>query len=219
MRSMIRVFIAEDEALYRNAIHVMIDREADMSVIGTADNGAEAVRSIKHLMPQLVLLDIRMPQMNGLEVIKEIRRFSDDILILILTTFLEQEYIVECLANGANGYLLKSTDFDKVIEQIRDLLSGQYLLSTDVATELAKYALENQRSNKHRQIPQLPKECEHLFTPREKEVIALLQVRLTNKEIAQQLHVSEGTVKNYLTTIFNKIHVKNRLEAIAYFEK
>jgi DNA-binding NarL/FixJ family response regulator len=162
-----KIFIADDEALFRNAIELIINSEEDMEVIGTAENGLEAIQKIEQLQPHIVLLDIQMPVMNGIECTRRIRAQFPDMHILILTTFNEEDYIIEGLAYGANGYLLKGIDFKKLIQTIRDAMNGQYLLPTEVAGKLAKYLLNNKSSGIDNELPSFIR-ADSNFTSREK---------------------------------------------------
>src|SRR5690554_1071689 len=128
----IRILIVDDEELIRHGMKLILDSEEDMNVVGTAGDGLKAVQLAKQLHPHLILMDIQMPVMNGIESIKQIREENDDVVILILTTFNEEEYIVEGLAVGAGGYLLKGIEFEKLITTIRDAMKGDFYLSSEV---------------------------------------------------------------------------------------
>jgi DNA-binding NarL/FixJ family response regulator len=216
--TVLNVFIADDEELFRTGIEIVINAEEDMKVIGTAKNGLEAVQKLQIQSADIALIDIKMPVMNGIECIKKLRELGLSLPILILTTFNEEDYVIEGLAHGANGYLLKGINFNKLIKAIRNVADGQHLISPDVARKLANYLLERNSSKNESNLPSSLFSSTR-FSPREKDVLQLLMQRLSNQEIAAKLFVSEGTVKNYLTTIYDKLQVKNRREAIQYLLK
>lgn len=209
-----KVFITDDDQLICSAMEILINTEEDMTVVGTAHNGADALDRIRLLQPDIVLMDVRMPIMNGIETTKKLRGLYPNLKILILTTFNEEDYLIEALANGANGYMLKNTDFAQIRSTIRNALSGQYMLSTEVAIKLSSYLSSSLKAkNVPFTLPPSINNREH-FTNREQEIILLLGQRLSIREIADHLFIAEGTLKNYLTTIYHKLDVKNRHEAI-----
>jgi len=212
----LQIFIAEDEAMIRNSLIAAIRMEPDMNVIGFAENGLDALQSIRTHQPDLVLMDIQMPGLNGIECIKKLRELRYAGIILILTSHSDEQYIIEGLANGATGYLLKSPHFQSMIQTIRDAMKGQYILPAEVATKLVRYIQENNPSTRHAALTKLM--SSHAITQREREVIVMLLNRLSNKEIAEKLYVSNGTVKNHLTSIYEKLGVNNRQEAIHYLK-
>lgn len=208
----LKVFICDDDAFFRKAIQLIVDDEPNFTVIGTAENGVEALRKIRESKPDVVLMDVQMPKMNGIECIRYLKQDFPDMPIVILTTFNEEEYIVTGLANGANGYIVKGIDFHILIDTMRALTKGQYMLPIEVATKLAKYTL-SKLDHQENVLPDFITSS-NTFTNKECEIVALLAKRLTNKEIAQKLFISEGTLRNYMTTIYEKLDVKNRNEAI-----
>jgi DNA-binding NarL/FixJ family response regulator len=214
--SALKIFIAEDEDLLRNGLELVINSDEGMKVVGTAANGLEALAKIEQTKPDLILMDIQMPIMDGIECIRRIRELNSDVIILILTTFNEEEYIIGGLAGGANGYLIKGIDFQKLLQTIRDAMEGQYFLPAEVAAKLVQYIYERNLSEKKYSLTSF---ITNTFTTREQEIIPLLLDRLTNREMAEKLFVSEGTMKNYLTIIYEKLNVKNRLEAIQCLQR
>lgn len=217
MAERFKVFIADDDEFFLGAIGLIISGEEDMEVAGTARNGVEALRKIRELGPDIVLMDIKMPKMNGIETIRHLRRYHPDMLIIILTTFNEEEYIIEGLANGANGYLVKGIDIRKLLSTIRDISKGEFLLPVEVATKLAKFTLRQMGKD----IKALPDRLTagNTFTNKEYEVMKLLSQRYSHKEIARKLFISEGTLRNYLSIIYEKLGVRNRNEAIELLTK
>lgn len=217
MAKLTRVFITDDDPFFVGAMELIINAEEGFGVIGTAENGVDALQKIRHMQPDVVLMDIKMPKMNGIECIKHLKRDYPDMLVIILTTFNEEEFIVEGLANGANGYLIKGIDIQVLMQTIRDITKGHYILPVDVATKLAKYTLI-QMSKEKKELPEFITSS-NTFTKKEYDVMKLLAQRYSHKEIAQKLFISEGTLRNYLTIIYEKLHVKNRNEAIQLLTK
>lgn len=218
MSDKINIFIAEDEDLFRMGMELFLNREEDMQVIGHAVNGFQALEQIKRCQPNLILMDIQMPVMNGIECIKKIREGNSEVIIIILTTFNEEEYIIEGIASGANGYFIKGIDFNKLITVIRDAVKGQYRLPEEVVTKLVRYINHHDFSAGKKNLPASITDGNQ-FTKREQEILLLLLDRLTNKEMSTRLFISEGTLKNYLTIIYEKLGVKNRLEAIQHLSE
>jgi DNA-binding NarL/FixJ family response regulator len=210
-----KIFIVDDEALISSALEVVIQAQADMEVVGVAHNGIDALNQLAYIHPDLVIMDVRMPKMDGIECTQRIKERYPSILILIHTTFNEESYIIDGLANGANGYLLKGVDFPQLIATIRSTLHGQYILPAEVAAKLAAYLMNNKTSSKD--FHTLPKFImdNYKLTSREQEILLLLGNRLSIREIADEMHISEGTTKNYLTVVYEKLEVANRYEAIS----
>jgi DNA-binding NarL/FixJ family response regulator len=213
----LKIFMTNDDAFFLIALELIVRGEEDMELIGTAVSGAEALRKIRELKPDVVLMDIKMPKMNGIETIRHLKRDHPDMIILILTTFNEEEYIVEGLANGANGYLIKGIHPRKLISTIRDISQGQFILPVEVATKLAKFTLH--QLNKEKKALPDSITTSNTFTNKEFQVMTLLSQRYSHKEIARKLFISEGTLRNYLSVIYEKLGVRNRNEAIELLTK
>ncbi|MEX1030106.1 MAG: response regulator transcription factor [Paenibacillaceae bacterium] len=139
MTTHIKVLVVDDETLIRNGLELVINPEADMEVVATSQDGLDAIKKTEQYKPDLVLMDIQLPIMNGIEAIKKIRERNSKVIILILTTFNEDEYVIEGLANGANGYLLKRAEYTLLLQSIRDAMKGQYFLPIEVAAKLVNY--------------------------------------------------------------------------------
>lgn len=139
MTTKVKVLIVDDEPLIRSGLELAINSEDDMEVVATAQDGLEAIKKAKQYRPDLILIDIQMPVMNGIASIKKIRARDNKVIILILTTFNEDEYVIEGLANGANGYLLKRAHYGQLLQSIRDAAKGQYFLPIEVAAKLVNY--------------------------------------------------------------------------------
>jgi DNA-binding NarL/FixJ family response regulator len=209
-----KVFITDDEVLICNALEIVIQSQPDMEVVGVSHSGVDTLTQLEKIHPDLILMDVRMPIMDGIECIKKIKERYPDMLILILTTYNEESYIIDGLAHGANGYLLKGLDFPQLIATIRSTLNGQYILPAEVAAKLSHYLMNTKFAS--RDFHKLPTFItdNHSLTAREQDILLLLGNRLSIREIADELHISEGTIKNYLTIVYEKLNVSSRYEAI-----
>ncbi|MCU6792870.1 response regulator transcription factor [Paenibacillus sp. WQ 127069] len=217
MSNPLKVLIVEDDALLRSGLELIIASEEDMEVSGAAQNGLEAVKFLNASSPDIVLMDVQMPEMDGLACIREIRKRNAELPILILTTFNEEEYIFQGLADGANGYLIKGLDFEKLVQAIRDTVNHQFILPAQVAAKVAKYAMKNNQFIKEKRLKHFF-ETDDLFSETEHQIIAMLLQRLSNKEMGDTLFFTEGTIKNKLTVIYDKLGVNNRQDAIHRLE-
>lgn len=211
----LRILIAEDQTLLRDSLHTILNLEDDMEVIGVAENGEEAYRMTRKFFPDLVLMDIEMPKMDGIECTRLIKRDCPQVKVLILTTFAEEDYIVEALANGAMGFLVKDIPGDKLLNAIRDAVHGQLMLPGVIAEKLAKRLLHANRSKAVDGV-------EHIgftLTERDKSIISLMIRGMNNQQIARTLFMTEGTVKNYVSAIYGKIGIHERTRAVIYLKK
>lgn len=207
----ITIVIADDQLLTREGLRTILNLEDDFEVIGVAKNGEEACQMAESLQPDLVMLDIQMPIMDGISALKRIKRSSPKIFILILTTFIDEDYIVEGMANGASGYMLKDMDADKMIASIRDTVSGQFILPASVAAKLAARMNRFTEDYEHFQRSSLVR---MKLTEREEELAQLIIRGLNNREIADALHIAEGTARNYISNLYGKLEVVDRAQAI-----
>lgn len=207
----IKIVIADDQMLTREGLRTILDLEDDFEVVGVAKNGEEACELTEVLQPDLVLLDIQMPVMDGISALKRIKHSCPNIFILILTTFIEEDYIVEGMANGASGYMLKDMDADKMITSIRDIVSGQFILPAAVAAKLAGRLNRFTEDYAHFQRNSL---SVIKLTEREEELAQLIIKGLNNREIADTLHIAEGTARNYISNLYGKLEVVDRAQAI-----
>jgi DNA-binding NarL/FixJ family response regulator len=210
---MIRVLLADDQALVRAGFRALLDAQEDIEVVGEAEDGAAALRLAQELTPDVVLMDIRMPGMDGLQATQAIA--EDDALagvrVIILTTFDLDEYVFESLRVGASGFLVKSTDPAELLNAVRVVAAGEALLSPGVTRRLiAEFA---QRAKKPQSIPSLD-----LLTEREREVMGLVAEGLSNDEIASRLVVSPATAKTHVSRAMVKLGARDRaqLVVIAY---
>lgn len=208
---MIKVLIADDQTLMRDGLKTILDLEDDIEVIATAENGEIAFEKSITLNPDVILMDIRMPIMNGVESVKKIKSMLPKVAVIMLTTFDDDEYIIEALSNGASGYLLKDMPAEKLIEAIRDSLKGQLFIPTNIAAKLISRLYEKETSKKT-----LKKDLE--LSERELEVSSLLIEGYNNKQISSKLFISEGTVKNYISNIYSKIGISDRTKAALFLK-
>jgi len=219
---MIRIVIADDQRLMRDGLQTMINLTGDMEVVALAENGLEAVRLAKERRPDLVLMDIQMPVMDGIAATKQLRTECPDVKILILSTYAEDDYIIEALVNGACGFLLKDLPGEKMMSSIRDAVGGTLLMPNAIASRLAAklnvLASADASAGSYRRPDGLGHGVDLSavdFTEKEREIIALMTEGRSNREIAGALFVSEGTMRNYISVIYNKIGVNDRLKAVA----
>lgn len=206
----IKVLIVDDQTLMCDGLKTIIDLEDNMEVVGVAKNGQEAIKICKDIMPDIILMDIRMPLMNGVETTKIIKSLYEDIKILILTTFDDDQYIIEAIANGATGYILKDIEGDDLIGAINDTYRGAFMMPSAIAQKIAKHL---SRSNPKASI----KERSILkdFSEREIQIAKLMIAGLNNRDIATSVYMSEGTVKNYISNIYSKVGTSERVAAIS----
>ncbi|MNO26873.1 Transcriptional regulatory protein DegU [compost metagenome] len=209
------LLIVDDDPFIRESLTLLIGMDPDIEVIGSVQNGAEAVDFISQgEKPSVVLMDIRMPECNGVEGTKRIKALYPDISILMLTTFDDDEFILEALKNGASGYLLKNIPPDRIIQGIKTVHSGSMLIHPDIARKLTGLLRESVSPP-----PQSNKLSNAGLTAAEHQVVTLIAEGMSNKEIAQKLFLSEGTVKNYVTEILHKLGVRDRTQiAILYWK-
>lgn len=204
----IRVLIADDQTLMREGLQTLLELSPGIRVVGQAGDGEEAVALAREVRPDVVLMDVRMPIMDGVEATRRIRRELSDTQVIILSTFDDDEYIFEGLVAGAKGYLLKDVSSEGLANAIRTVYQGQALLPPSIAskvvTEFSRLATQRE--------PVAPLYEE--LTPRELEVLRLLAARASNRRIAEALCITEGTVKNHISSILGKLGVSNRTEAV-----
>ena len=210
-----RLLIADDHDLIREGIRTMLARESDLEVVGEAENGREAVEFCRELRPHLVLMDVRMPEMDGLDATRAIKADHPEVSILIITTHASTEYLLEAVEAGAAGYVLKDAPKRQLVDAVRKTLTGESALNQDLAMGLLRrLAGENKAQTNLSDEPR--KNSNQLIeplTPREVEILRLLAGGLTNPEIARRLIVSTGTVKNHVQHIIRKLGVSDRTQA------
>lgn len=203
-RDRIRILLADGHHLVRQGIRQLLDQETDFEVLVEVDNGLEAVRLARELKPDIVIMEARMPGLDSVEAIKQIKTDLPETAVIILTAYQKEEYIIELLGAGAAGYLLKSSHGDELVQAVRLIRAGEFVSHPLVAQKLFKRATRR---------PLAVNSVEHL-THRELEVLKLAARGMSNRDIAAELDVGLRTVKGHLTTIFDKMSVKSRTEAV-----
>ena len=206
----IRVLLVDDHPLFRKGIASLLSAEPGFDVVGEASNGQEAIEKARDLMPDVILMDISMPGVNGLEATRRIKQEIPYVRIVILTVSDEDQNLFEAIKDGAQGYLLKKIDPQTLFQTLRGVLEGEAPLSRAMAMKLlAEFA-------RQRRAASGPPTPTSTLTEREKEVLGLLAAGKTNKEIAGALAIAENTVKNHLKNILEKLHLENRVQAATY---
>jgi DNA-binding NarL/FixJ family response regulator len=200
-----KVVICDDQAIVRDGLELLLKLEKDIEVVGLAQDGAEAVDQVEAKRPDLVLMDLMMPGMNGVEATRRIHSRHPETRILVLTTYDDDEWVFDAIRAGAAGYLLKDTPREKVIEALRGTVAGKTFVDPAVAGKLLDQAA-------NRQVQPATRITEKL-TEREVDVLRLIAHGLNNAEIAARLHLSEGTVRNHISAIFSKLEVSDRTQA------
>jgi len=214
---MIKAMLVDDQILFLESLKIVLENLAeDIQVIGTAHNGREAVERAAELQPDLILMDVRMPEMDGVAAARIIRQQQPAIHIIMLTTFEDDEFVKSALHCGAAGYMLKNIDPQMLISAIRAVHSGAVLISPDIATSLVNPAPVPPVPA---EIPDRPAEEEIpdwyiSLSPREKAILKFMLQGMTNKEIAGEVHLGDQTVRNYISSIYSKMDVEDRLSAI-----
>jgi len=204
-RDKLTILIADDHPLVREALHQSLEGEEDMKVVAEAGDGEEAVKLASELKPNVVVMDIVMPKLNGIEATRKIKEIAPDTAILILTAYDDDEYVLGLLDAGAAGYLLKSARGRELVGAIRAIRAGESVLHPKIIARLLKRATT---------APVGEHKASELLTERESEILKLVTSGMSNKEIAEKLFLSQRTVKAHLTNIFNKLNVASRSEAI-----
>jgi DNA-binding NarL/FixJ family response regulator len=200
-----KIIICDDQAVVRDGLELLLGLEKDIEVIGTAQDGAEVLEQVAQDPPDLVLMDLKMPGMNGIEATRQICAKFPGIKVLVLTTYDDDEWVFDAIRAGACGYLLKDTPREKVVEAIRGTFTGKSFVDPAVAGKLL-----DQVSSRGTQPSSL---LTDKLTERECDVVRLLAKGLSNAEIAGQLHLSEGTVRNHVSAILDKLGVSDRTQA------
>ena len=205
----IRILLVDDQALFREGLHTLLSVHDDLEVVGEAGNGQEAIEAVAKLNPDVVLMDLRMPVLNGVAATRQITQSTATSRVIVLTTFDDDEYVFDGLRAGAVGYLLKDVPSAKLVEAIRAAARGESFLQPSVA---AKVVAEFSRlTGVGTAVPQ--QDLVEPLSERELEILAVLAGGASNREIANQLFITEGTVKNHVTNILGKLGVRDRTQA------
>jgi DNA-binding NarL/FixJ family response regulator len=205
----IRVLLVDDQALFREGLETLLSVHADIQVVGQASNGQEAVEVAAKVQPDVVLMDVRMPILNGVRATRRLKKALPQCRVIVLTTFDDDEYVFDALRAGAVGYLLKDVPSARLVEAIRAAARGESILEPSVA---AKVIAEFTRVSSMVPSAQMEQLVEPL-SERELEILALIARGASNREIADQLFIAEGTVKNHVTHILGKLDVRDRTQA------
>jgi DNA-binding NarL/FixJ family response regulator len=202
----IRVLVADDQSMVRAGFRMLLAGEEDIEVVAEASNGREAVDKARRFDPEVILMDIRMPELDGLQATRRILETDGASRILILTTFDLDEYVYEALRAGASGFVLKDDSPEQLLAAIRTVAAGEALLSPTITKRVIQKFADTQR-------PPAPKELDEL-SERERDVFRLIAKGLSNGEIAEELYISETTVKTHVTHILQKLNLRDRVQAV-----
>jgi DNA-binding NarL/FixJ family response regulator len=203
---MIRILICDDQELVREGLKAILGTDADLEVVGTANDGAEALEMIPQCKPDLVLMDLKMAGINGIHATLQIRRQFPEVQVLVLTTYDADNWVFDAIRAGARGYLLKDTPREQLMAAVKDAASGKTPVDPNVAGKLFDRVAQ--------QAPAQEPALGVLLSGREKEVLALMARGLSNAEIAGKIFLSEGTVRNYVSSILDKLGVHDRTQAV-----
>ncbi len=206
---MIKVLIADDQELIRDSLRIVLSSDQDFSV-STAVNGVDVVRKVRQDKPDVILMDIRMPEMDGVQCTQIIKENYPEIKIIILTTFDDDEYIFSALKHGASGYLLKGISTDRLVEAIHKVYLGNAMINEDIAGKVVKMFSQMARDNTA--IITVEEGYIKEITESEWKVIGLVSKGLSNKEIASELFLTEGSVRNYLSSVLKKLDLRDRTQ-------
>jgi DNA-binding NarL/FixJ family response regulator len=206
---MVKILIVDDQSLFREGLRTLLSVQSDFDVVGEAANGEEALRLSATLRPNVILMDLRMPVMDGVTATQRLRESHPQCRVIVLTTFDDDEYVFDGLRAGAVGYLLKDVSSEKLFEAIRAADRGEYFMLPSIT---AKVMAEFSRLS--RLAPSPADSLAEPLSPREMEILKLVATGASNREIADILVIAEGTVKNHLTNILGKLSVKDRMHAV-----
>ena len=211
MPEVIRVLVVDDHALFRRGLEMVLQQEDDIELVGEASDGAEAVERAQDVMPDVVLMDVRMPRRSGIEAARQIKDLVPHAKIVMLTISDDEADLYDAIKAGASGYLLKEIPIDEVADAIRSVWHGQSRISPSMASKLLnEVATMVKRADEKQQLP-TPR-----LTDREMEVLKLVAKGHNNRDIAKELYISENTVKNHIRNILEKLHLHSRMEAVVY---
>lgn len=206
---MIKVLIADDQELIRQSLEIVLSTKEGIEVTGTAKDGREVIRCIRKEKPDVILMDVRMPEMDGVQCTEIIKENYPQIKIIILTTFDDDEFVFSALKHGASGYLLKGISMDDLEKAIKTVVQGGSMINPDVATKVVELFSKMAQSNFDMMID--AKNVEDL-NETERKVTHLVGCGMSNKEISGKLSLSEGTIRNYLSSILNKLDLRDRTQ-------
>lgn len=211
---MIKILIADDQTLIRQSLRIVLEKEGngELTVTDTVGNGEEVLVSVKKNKPDVILMDIRMPGMDGVQCTKKIKKEYPEIKIIILTTFDDDEYVFDALRYGASGYLLKGISTDELIEAIHTVYQGQAMLNPDIQVKMLRIFSQMTSGYQEPSTIQIDEAYVRELTDNEWKIIDEVAKGHSNKEIAENLNFSQGTVRNYLSTILDKLSLRDRTQ-------
>lgn len=213
---MIEIMIVDDQAIVREGLKMILSLHEEISIVGEASNGEELLALLCDQQPDVVLMDVRMPVMDGVEALKAVKQTYPRVKVIILTTFDEDEYIFSGLKFGADGYVLKDSNSNEIIKAIKAACEGNMLLDAHVGSKISRLFHSMQQPSFHEDKGIEP--WSEMLTPREIEVGQLIMQGKSNKQIGEALFLTEGTVKNYVSKILDKLELHNRTELVLYFQ-
>ena len=205
----IRVILADDHALFREGLKELIDNESDLECIGVAANGEDAIKLTEQLRPDVIVMDVAMPVINGIQALKEIKRIYPSTAVIIVSAFHYQKYVSDSMAAGVDGYLLKSVHRGELINSIRIVHAGQRVFSPEITSELAKRVTV--RTKGEESVSEA-----YALNSRETRILELAAKGMSNKQIASEFSTSDQTVASCFNTIFRKLNVDSRTQAVIY---
>jgi DNA-binding NarL/FixJ family response regulator len=203
---MIKVLICDDQEIVREGLQHILEADPGIQVVGIASDGFEALEVAAEKQPDLVLMDLKMPQMNGIQATRKLRELYPQMQILILTTYTDDEWLFDAIRSGASGYLLKDRPSKELIEAIKGTMAGEAYIDPSVARKVLENVTQPHAMKKS--------QTKLSLSPREEEILQLLTMGLSNSDIAQRLFLSEGTVRNYMSDLFSKLDVSDRTQAV-----
>ena len=213
---MIRIVLVDDQTLIRQGIQTLLELEPDLKVVGVAGNGREAIDAVERALPDVVLMDVRMPEMDGVAATSVLTQRFPQVGVIILTTFDDDEYVFEGLKAGARGYLLKDVSSDELAEAVRAVAAGQALMQPSIARKVMAEFSRRAGGAPPRGVPPAAEQSvlPQPLTERELDVLRGMAAGLSNKEIADRLVITEGTVKNHVSNVLGKLDVRDRTQAV-----
>ncbi|MDR0136175.1 response regulator transcription factor [Metabacillus idriensis] len=206
----IRLLIADDHKVVRRGLHFFLSTQKDIEIVGEAENGEEAVKMVRTLMPDVILMDLSMPIMNGVDATKEIRTFNEQIKIIILTSYADQDHVIPAIQAGASGYQLKDVEPDELVHTVREVLKGESKLHPKVTSHVMSHLMQRNQKDEKLLTP---------LTNRENDVLKEIAKGKSNKEIAASLYITEKTVKTHVSNILSKLSLADRTQAALYAVK
>ena len=212
---MVKIMIADDQQLIRESLKIILDSDPDFEVVKVVGSGQEVLDSLKTESVDIILMDVRMPNMSGVDCTRIVKKEYPNIKVIILTTFDDDEYIYDALKYGASGYLLKGCSLEELSVAIHNVLSGGACFNPNVAGKVAQFF--SQMANSHAEVSFDGEEKEYDFSDTEQKIIAQIGHGYSNKEIAQKLGFSEGTIRNYLSVILDKLELRDRTQLAIWY--